>query len=133
MSANAENIKTQVNATIRNNGIQAFHNMNLNRVLLQIIDLADSYGGGGGNGSTTVQLTSANFIPAADGSSGTRAIDCPLTTLAGKNIAVFFNENQKYIEQDAGEWTDLPGGGFRVLIPEFDATTFNYHFYAEVL
>lgn len=124
MSANAENIKVLINKIVRNSGVDAFHNMGMNRILLMLTDLADSYGGGGGNGSTTVQLTSADF---------TNATDCPLTTLAGKNIAVFFNENQKYIEKDAGEWADLAGGGFRVLIPGFDSTTANYHFYVQVL
>ena len=124
MSANAENIKVLINKIVRNSGVDAFHNMGMNRILLMMTDLADSYGGGGGNGSTTVQVTSADF---------TNATDCPLTTLAGKRIAVFFNENQKYIEKDDGEWSDLPGGGFRVLIPGFDSTTANYHFYVQVL
>lgn len=130
MSANAENIKTLINQKVRNYAVDAFHNMSMNQILLMITDLADSYGGGGGNGSVVVKLTSANFVIP---SGGTAATDCPLTTLAGKSIAVFWNENQRYIEKDAGEWTDLPGGGFRVLIPEFDASTANFHFYAYVL
>jgi len=124
MSANAENIKTLINKIVRNYAVEAFHDMGLNRILLMITDLADSYGGGGGNGSTVVELTSANFI---------NATDCPLTTLAGKNIAVFFNENSRFLIKANGEWTDLPGGGFRILIPDFDATTSNFHFYAFVL
>lgn len=124
MSANAENIKILINEIVRNYPVEAFKNLGLNRILLMLTDLADSYGGGGGNGSVVVKATSADFI---------NATDCPLTTLAGKNIAVFFNENSRFIEKDASEWDDLPGGGFRVLVSGFDSTTFNYHFYAFVL
>lgn len=123
MSANAENIKTQVNKSIRNYAVEAFQNMRLNAILLQLIDLADAATGGVGNGSVVVELTSADFI---------NATDCPLTTLAGKNICVFFNENSRFITKDASEWSDLAGGGFRVNIPGFNSTLQNYHFYVFV-
>lgn len=124
MSANAENIKILVNQIVRNYSVQAFHNMGLNRILLMIVDLADAASGGIGNGSVIVPVTSADF---------TNATDCPLTTLAGKRIAVFFNENNKFIEKDASEWTDLAGGGFKVTISGFDSTTANFHFYVSIL
>lgn len=124
MSANAENIKVLVNKYIRNYAADAFLNQRLNSILLQIIDLADIAGGGSGNGSVVVELTSADFVSATD---------CALTTLAGKSIAVYFNENSKFLEKDAGEWADLVGGGFRVLIPGFNSTTANYHFYVFTL
>lgn len=124
MSANAENIKSLINQVVRNYAVTAFQNMGLNRILLMLTDLADSYGGGAGNGSILVQITSANFI---------NATDCPLTTLAGKNIAVFWNENSAFLEKDKGEWADLAGGGFRILVPDFDSTKANFHFYAYVL
>jgi hypothetical protein len=125
VSANAENIKTQINQFIRNYAVEAFHNMRLNAILLQMVDLCDvTSGGNGGTQSILAQVTSANFI---------NATDCPLTTFAGKNIAVFFNENNKFIEKDASEWDDLPGGGFKVLIPGFDSSAANFHFYVYVL
>lgn len=124
MSANAENITSLINQYIRNYPLAAFQNMSLNRILLLLTQLADSASGGTGNGSVLVQVTSANFI---------NATDCPLVTLAGQSIAVYFNENQKFIEQDASEWHDLPGGGFSVDIPNFDATKAVYHFYVFVL
>lgn len=124
MSANAENIKVLVNKYIRNYPADAFLNQRLNSILLQIVDLADTAGGGGGDGSVIIPLTSADF---------TTATDCALTSLAGKGIAVYFNENSKFLEQDAGEWADLVGGGFRVLIPGFNSTTANYHFYVFTL
>lgn len=124
MSANAENIKTQINKWIRNYAVDGFHNMRLNSILLQLVDLADAMGGGGGNGSVVIPLTSANFI---------NATDCPLTSLAGKSIAVYLNDDQKFLEQDAGEWADLAGGGFKITIPGFDSTTSNFHFYVFTL
>lgn len=124
MSANAENIKVLVNQIVRNYAVDAFHNMGLNRLLLMIVDLADAGSGGSGNGSVVVELTSANFI---------NATDCPLTSLAGQRIAVFFNENSRFIIKASGEWSDLAGGGFRVGIPGFDSTTQNFHFYVVTL
>ena len=123
MSANAENIKTQVNKYIRNYAVEGFQNMRLNAILLQLIDLADVATGGVGNGSVIVELTSADFI---------NATDCPLTTLADKSICVFMNEISRFILKDASEWSDLAGGGFRVNISGFNATTNSYHFYVFV-
>lgn len=125
MSANAENIKAQINQVVRNYAVEAFHNMNLNRILLQMVDFIDAVSGGGGsNGSALVELTSADFI---------NATDCPLTTLVDQNIAVFFNENSRFLIKADGEWSDLPGGGFRVNLTGFDSTTLNFHFYVFVL
>jgi len=127
MSANAENIKTLINSYVRNYAVSAFQSMRLNRILLLLTDLADAAGGGVGNGAVVVRVTSSDF---------SNATDCPLTTLAGQNIAIFYNENQRFIEKDAvggPEWSDLAGGGFRVLIPGFDKSAANFHFYVYVL
>jgi len=125
MSANAENIKSQILRWIRNYAVEAFHDLRMQTILLQMVDLADTAGGGsGGTGSTIVELRSVNF---------SNATDCPLTTLAGKNLAIFWNDIPKYLDKDAGEWSDLPGGGFKINIPGFDATTNNYLLYAYVL
>ncbi len=125
MSANAENIKIQINQWVRNYAVSAFHNMRLNAILLQMVDLCDAAGSGtGGSGSVVAELTSANFI---------NATDCPLTSLASKSLAIFMNEDQRFLIKADGEWSDLAGGGFRINIPGFDSTTANYHFYAFVL
>lgn len=119
MSAAAENLKILINQYCRNDGINFFHNLRGNNILLQIVALADAAGGGGGTGSFVIEVTSANF---------SNSTDCPLTTLAGKNIAVFYNEIGRFLEKDSGEWTDLAGGGFRVLIAGFDSTQATFHF-----
>ena len=124
MSANAENIKSQINKFIRNYAADAFLDQRLNSILLQMVDLADAAGGGIGNGSVVVPLTSADFV---------NATDCALTSLAGKSIIVFMNETSRFLLKDAGEWSDLAGGGFRVLLTGFDSTTQNYHFYVYTL
>ena len=124
MSSIGQNIKSQINQWVRNYAVEAFQNMRLNSILLQLVDWIDGAGGGGsgGGGATlVVALTSANFV---------NVTDCPITSMAGGNIAVFFNEGNRYLNKDQGEWTDLPGGGFRVLIPNFNAASANYHFYA---
>lgn len=123
MSAQADLIKSLVNQFVRNYPVEAFQNMNLNRILLLLADLADGGGGGGGSESVSAvyPLTSADFV---------NATDCPITSLAGENIAVYWNEGNRFLLKDAGEWTDLPGGGFRVLLAGFDSTTADYHFFA---
>ena len=81
-----------------------------------------SGGGGGGSSSkyAVIPLTSANF-------SG--PVNCPMPAQNGMNLAIFFNENTKFILVSAGEWTPLAGGGFTMTIPGFDSTTYNYHFF----
>lgn len=124
MSANAENIKVTINRWVRNYAVEAFHDMRLNGILLRIVDLADASSGGTGNGSSVVELRSADFA---------NATDCPLTTLAGKNLAIFWNDIPRFLDKVAGEWSDLAGGGFKINIPGFNATTNNYLLYAYVL
>lgn len=65
-------------------------------------------------------VTSANFI---------NATDCPITALNGDTIQVYYEEGGRFLKQDAGEWANLSGGGFRVTIPGFDKSAQNYHFY----
>jgi hypothetical protein len=125
MSVAATNIKTLINEYIRGDGVKAFQNNNLNRILLLLADLADGSGGTGGDTGTLpgMRVTSATFI---------NTIDCPIPSLNGATIAVFFNEAGRFLEKDApggAEWSDLPSGGFRVLLPGFDKTQQNYHFY----
>lgn len=124
MSANAENIKVKINKWIRNYAVPAFHDLRLNGILLEMTDLADAASGGGGNGSSVVELRSADFADATD---------CPLTSLAGVNIAVFLSDVGRFLYKDEGEWSDLPGGGFRILLAGFDSTTTNYHVYVYTL
>lgn len=125
MSANAENIKNLINRWIRNYAVESFQDLRLNSILLQMVDLCDAAGGGtGGTGAVVIELRSSNF---------TNATDCPLTTLAGKNIVVFLSDIQRFLYKDEGEWTDLAGGGFKIALADFDATINNYHIYVFTL
>lgn len=124
MSANAENIKVLINKWVRNYAVSAFHDLRLNQILLLLTDLADASSGGGGNGSSVVELRSTNF---------SNATECPLTSLAGQNIAVFLSDVGRFLYKDEGEWSDLPGGGFKILLAGFDSTTTNYHVYVFTL
>ena len=125
MSANAENIKSKINKWVRNYAVAAFHDLRLNGILLEMVDLFDAAGSGtGGTGSIVTEVRSANF---------SNATDCPLTTLAGKSLAIFWNDIPRFLDKDAGEWSDLPGGGFKINVPGFNATTNNYLLYAYVL
>ena len=69
-------------------------------------------------------FTSADF---------SNSIDCPIPSFLGKTIEVYWNEDQRFLLKSDGEWTDLAGGGFQVLIPGFDKDFAVYNFYVYVM
>lgn len=76
--------------------------------------------------SPVLFIDSSNFEP--DGVSYINA------NLVNSKIALFWNDVNRFVyssDEDAGqvEFQYLPGGGFEILIPDFDANTVNYHFY----
>jgi hypothetical protein len=111
---------TDINNDITNYAPKAFKNRRLWNILLRMVAWIQS---GGTTGPITAPsiyaVTSVNF---------TTNTQCPITALDGQNIQVFWNEVQRYLEQDAGEWTDLAGGGFEVLIAGFNKNDAVYHF-----
>ena len=58
----------------------------------------------------TTFITSADF---------TTSTDCPLPSLIGKKLALFWNDVPKYLYKGV-DWHDLPGGGFSIDILDFD-------------
>lgn len=119
-SANAQNLINFINAYVRNYPVTAFQDMRMNSILLQLVDFIDGVSSGTINAATVIPVESVNF---------TNATDCPQVALNGRTFELFFNENGKFITIADTEWAYLVGGGFRVLIPGFDSTTANYHFY----
>lgn len=118
MSLQGQNIINQINLYIRNYPLEGFQDMRLNAILLQLVTLADA-GGGGGSSAGCLKVTQANF---------SNATDCNLTALVGETLAVFMNDIPKFL--DIGiDMHMLPGGGFGIDIPGFNATTNNYTFY----
>lgn len=121
MSPTAQLIQTQINQFIRGYVPDYSNNLNLNRILNLILQLADS-GGTSGSGTLgeALRITSANF---------SNTTDCPLPALNGVDIGIYYGEGGKFLELDLGEWSVLTGGGFKVTIPNFDSTLQVYHFY----
>lgn len=122
-------IKAQILKFIRNYAPDAFSDFNLQRILLLLLGMADAAGGGGPIVTGNWRYTSANFIDPGSG----QKTDVQNPLLDGVSYSLFWNEGQKYLEKDLGEFIDIPGGGFRVTIAGFDASTDSYHFYAELL
>lgn len=120
MSPLAAAIQNDINTYIRNTPLDAFAELNLNRILLNMLFLADGSGGGGGQSGAIIPLTSVNFV---------NDTDCPLGFLQGTNLSVYWQEQGRFLLPDAGEVAMLPGGGFQVLIPGFNRNNDNYHFY----
>lgn len=77
------------------------------------------------NGSTPSWMSPHRSITSSD---FTNATQCPLPDLAPFSLSIFWSDLPNFIYSDAGQWTPLPGGGFEVTIPGFDATNSNYHF-----
>lgn len=119
MSAEAQNIIQLIDKWVKNYAIDAFHNLRLNNILKRLAGLADAASGGVGTGSFVVEVGTAGFI---------NATDCPLTTLVGKQFALFYDEAQRHLHIDDGEWAYLAGGGFRILLAGFDGTAAPVHF-----
>ena len=120
MSLTGDNIQQQVNAYIRNYAVDAFHDMNLNRILLQIIAWIDSGGTTGPVVSPNMMtVTSANF---------TTQYDCPIPSLNGQSLAIMWNDIPKPLVKGT-DWSDFPGGGFTMLDPAFDKSAGTYTFW----
>jgi hypothetical protein len=115
----AQNIIDQINQYCRNYGPEFFHNSRGNSILNQIVALVDANSGGVTASSQVLAITSADF---------SNATDCPLTLLDGINLQIYYCEGNKWLEKDLGEWTDLAGGGFTILITGFNSADDNYHF-----
>lgn len=126
-SLNYTNLVALINRYVRNYPVEAFHDMQLNRILLMLSQWIESGGTTGPFIAPAIfPVTSANF---------TTATDCPIPSLIGQTIQIFWNEQNRFLEKDAAggaEWTDLPGGGFRVLITGFDKALDNFHFYVSL-
>lgn len=124
MSPFGQSIIDLINLKVRSYAPDAFRDLSLNAILQQIVQLADSGGGGSSTGGVVLRVTNANFADATN---------CILTGLVGANLAIYWNEGQRFIEKDAdagAEWKDLTQGGFEILLPEFDATKpTKYRFY----
>lgn len=74
-------------------------------------------------------FTSADFVTNPD--SNDRLVDCVAPKLLGLDIRIFWNESTRFLNED--EYALRAGGGFTVLIPDFDAATDNYHFYVSTV
>lgn len=122
MSPAAQLLADQINQVVRTYPKEAFDNMRLNAILLRLLQIADATGSGTGTG-TGIVFTSGDFI---------NNTDCPLGT-GDVQLMVFFNEIQRYLNFDQGEYIYLPGGGIKVQLPGFNKNNDNYHFYATIL
>lgn len=77
------------------------------------------------NGTTPFWMGAHKSITQADFSS---AKECPLPELAPFSFSIYWSDLANFIYADAGQWAYLPGGGFEILIPGFDATGSNCNF-----
>lgn len=64
-------------------------------------------------------------ISGADFATATQYVNASLN---GKSYEIFFNDASVFIKHDT-EWQYLPGGGFEIFLPGFDATENNYDIY----
>lgn len=73
-------------------------------------------GSGMGSGFSMRTVASANF---------STAVNCPLPALNNDSLQLFWNDLGRYLNEGT-EWQNLSGGGFKVLVPGFDATLNSY-------
>lgn len=79
------------------------------------------------SGSGFFAFTSADFVDPGSG----KKTDCPFVEIKGLEYRVFWNEASRFLYES--ELADLTDGGFSVLIPDFDASLGDYHFYVSTL
>lgn len=109
------------------------------------VQLNNIVSGSGGGGSLPPQSGNAGSVLVTDGSSEmwgavhlslkgsdfANATDYQNSYLQNFKFSIFVSEMNRYIYQDMSEWSYLPGGGFKMLIPGFDSTVpdfGNWHF-----
>lgn len=112
-------LQTFITTYVQNYPVQAFHDLRMQGILLRMMALFGGGGSGSGSNSAIIPFVSANF---------SNATDCPVISMNGRSFQLFWNEDKRFLEQDAGEWGYLAGGGFTILIPGFDSSTDNFHF-----
>jgi hypothetical protein len=121
VSTNGDDIRADIYAYVKNYAVEAFKDLRLQGILLRMLALFDNGGTGGSSTGNVVELTSADF---------TTTIDCPIPYLDGVPFVLYWNEGTRFLEKDANEWADYPGGGFTVTLTGFDATVQTFHFLA---
>ena len=120
MSVTGTNLINQINQYITNYGVKAFHNKELNSILLQLVQWVD---GGGTIGPVTAPavlvVTSANF---------TTAIDCPIPSYNGHTLAILWCDIPKPLVQGV-DFTPYVGGGFTMLTSGFNSGSATFTFW----
>lgn len=114
-------INTLIDQRVRNYPVESFKDMWMNTIL-HLINNKTSGGGGGGGTEGVTKVTSANF---------TSSTDCPIVSLVGSTLAVYWNDVNKFLEHGT-DFTELVGGGFTILIPGFNSGSATYTFYVFV-
>jgi hypothetical protein len=124
MPTTIDTIISLINANVDNYPNKAFQNNTLRTILLLMTGQLPGGGGSGVASGATYKFTGADF---------STSTNLPIPTLSGLNLAVFFNDIQRYLTKGT-EWTDLSGGGITITIPGFDATTTNLNsvFYVSI-
>jgi hypothetical protein len=85
-----------------------------------------------GDGSlATIQATSNSIIPYISADFDIDGITVTDASLNGRTFELFLNDLNRFIYNEVGnqEWDYVVGGGFQILLPGFDANTFDYHLY----
>lgn len=116
--------KDLINQYVTQYPYDCFNNQWLKTILLlqeDEIEAGQSGGGGGTGFFSTIYVTSANF---------SNTTDCPLTSLNGFTFQVWDNDMNRYLYPTT-EWQPLSGGGFRVLLAGFNASTDAHNFFIE--
>ncbi len=116
----ASDLINDINNWVTNDAAKSYKNKRLNNILLRIVGFISS----GGTTGPAIQpnltlVTSADF---------TTTTDCPIPALIGLNITVLWVDPPKPLVLGT-DFSVLAGGGFRVLIPGFDATAATFTFW----
>lgn len=73
----------------------------------------------------------ASIIPKVSTDFESDGVTCNIPAMSGITFEIFLNDLNRFIYNEIGnqEWDYVVGGGFKILIPGFDANTGDYHLY----
>lgn len=109
----ASDLINDINDWVTNDAAKSYKNKRLNNILLRLVAWINS----GGTTGPIVNVPNIYPIHQAD---FINATDAPLVALDGLILQVYYNAASRFLEPTT-EWTDLAGGGVRILLTGFDS------------
>jgi len=109
----ASDLINDINDWVTNDAAKSYKNKRLNNILLRLVDWIN----GGGTTGPIVNVPNIYPIHQAD---FINATDAPVVALDGLTLQLYYNAASRFLDHGT-DWTDLAGGGVRILLTGYDS------------